>query len=82
MEPGAQDQHGEQGYVWDCTNNVLRAHASAVREFRRIVPNGKISMNLAVQWSEPRSDSEEDRVRAWHCNSVISHKRTGTYAHT
>ena len=51
--------------MWDCTNNVLRAHASAVREFRSIVPNGKIGMNLAVQWSEPLSDSEEDRVRAW-----------------
>jgi len=49
--------------VWSCHNNVLRAHASAVREFRRIVPNGKIGMNLAIQWSEPRSDSAEDRVR-------------------
>jgi len=60
--PRAQDQNGTLGYVWACHNNVLRAHASAVREFRRIVPNGKIGMNLAVQWSEPRSDSAEDRV--------------------
>ena len=63
MQSGAQDQHGEQGYVWECTNNVLRAHASAVREFRRLVPSGKIGMNLAVQWSEPISDSAEDQVR-------------------
>ena len=68
---GAQDQQGELGYVWECTNNVLRAHAAAVREFRRIVPNGKIGMNLAIQWAEPRSDSEEDRVRgtAGRCSS-------------
>ena len=49
--------------MWECHNNVLRAHASAVREFRRLVPNGKIGMNLAIQWAEPRTDSEEDRVR-------------------
>ncbi|KAK9832581.1 hypothetical protein WJX81_000662 [Elliptochloris bilobata] len=62
--PSLRDQQGEQGYVWECHNNVLRAHASAVREFRRLVPNGKIGMNLAVQWSEPRSDSEADRAAA------------------
>lgn len=44
--------------------NVLKAHAAAVKEFRTIIPGGKISMNLNSDWYLPLDeDSELDKVR-------------------
>ena len=43
--------------------NVLKAHAAAVKEFRAIVPGGKISMNLNSDWYLPfDEDNELDKV--------------------
>ena len=44
------------------SHNVLRAHAAAVAEFRRLVPGGRISMNLNGDWGEPYTQSEADKV--------------------
>jgi beta-glucosidase/6-phospho-beta-glucosidase/beta-galactosidase len=49
---------------YDCAHNVLLAHAAAVAEFRRLVPDGKISMNINGDWAAPFDrDSAADRVR-------------------
>jgi hypothetical protein len=42
---------------------VLRAHAAAVAEFRRLVPGGRISMNINGDWAEPYTQSEADKVQ-------------------
>ena len=47
---------------WIVTHNVLNAHAAAVARFRRIQLGGKISINLNSDWSEPFSDSQDDKV--------------------
>ena len=48
-----------QGQAANCTINVLRAHAAAVEEFRRIVPGGKISMNLNLDHFIPFHENDE-----------------------
>jgi Glycosyl hydrolase family 1 len=40
-----------------CVRNVLLAHAAAVKQFRKRVRGGKISMNLDGDWSEPYDPS-------------------------
>lgn len=53
-----------QEQVANSTMNVLKAHAAAVKEFRKIVPGGKISMNLNSDWYLPLDeDSELDKVK-------------------
>lgn len=48
----------------NCTLNVLKAHAAAVKEFRKIVPGGKIAMNLNSDWYYPLDEnSEQDKAR-------------------
>ena len=44
------------------SHNVLRAHAAAVAEFRRLVPGGRISMNINGDWAEPYTQSQADKV--------------------
>ena len=54
-----------QRQAYNCAHNVLQAHAAAVQEFRRIVPGGKISINLNSDWGEPYSQSSPaDKVAA------------------
>ncbi len=53
-----------QGQTANCTLNVLKAHAAAVEEFRKIVPGGKISMNLNSDWAIPLHENDElDKAR-------------------
>ena len=52
---------GTEPYV--ASHNVLRAHAAAVAEFRRLVPGGRISMNINGDWAEPYTDFEADKVQ-------------------
>ena len=47
---------------WIVTHNVLNAHAAAVARFRKTQIDGKISINLNSDWSEPFSESSEDKV--------------------
>ena len=51
---------GAEPYV--ASHNVLRAHAAAVAEFRRLVPGGRISMNINGDWAEPYTSSAADEV--------------------
>lgn len=52
-----------QMQVANCSMNALYAHAAAVKQFRKIVPGGKISMNLNAEWSVPfDSNNEQDLV--------------------
>lgn len=52
-----------QRQAYNCVHNVLQAHAAAVQEFRAIVPDGKISINLNSDWGEPYSaSSPADKV--------------------
>ncbi|BDA45965.1 beta-glucosidase 6 [Coccomyxa sp. Obi] len=49
----------------NCSMNVLYAHAAAVKEFRKIVPGGKIAMNLNAEWSLPfDSNNVQDQEAA------------------
>ena len=57
----AEGDSGTEPYV--ASHNVLRAHAAAVAEFRRLVPGGRISMNLNGDWAEPYTQSDADKVR-------------------
>jgi hypothetical protein len=59
----AQDRSGAKGQVWQCTGNVLRAHAAAVAAFRQLVPGGRIAMALNSDWTEPLTSSAEDKAR-------------------
>ncbi|EIE24321.1 glycoside hydrolase [Coccomyxa subellipsoidea C-169] len=43
----------------NCTINVLRAHAAAVKEFRKLVPGGFVSMNINVETSLPYDSTSE-----------------------
>ncbi len=53
-----------QRQAYNCVFNVLQAHAAAVQEFRAIVPDGKISINLNSDWGEPYNpNSAADKVR-------------------
>ena len=56
----AEGDSGTEPYV--ASHNVLRAHAAAVAEFRRLVPGGRISMNLNGDWAEPYTQSDDDKV--------------------
>ncbi|CAL8468093.1 g7632 [Coccomyxa elongata] len=49
----------DAGHAAKCTINVLKAHAAAVEEFRKIVPGGKISMNLNSDWAIPFHENDE-----------------------
>jgi beta-glucosidase len=49
--------------AYSCVIHVLEAHAAAVREFRSIVPDGRISINLNCDWGEPYTSSQQDKVR-------------------
>eukprot|EP00741_Cyanophora_paradoxa_P024488 tig00022075_g23644.t1 len=49
---------------WLCGHGVLLAHAAAARELRALVPDGKVSMNLNLDWSEPFSNSSADAAAA------------------
>lgn len=52
-----------QEQVANCAMNVLRSHAAAVKEFRKIVPGGKIAMNLNSDWYYPLdANNEQDKV--------------------
>lgn len=54
----------EQEQADECIMNVLRAHAAAVKQFRDIVPGGKIGMNLNAESGLPYdANSEKDKVR-------------------
>jgi beta-glucosidase/6-phospho-beta-glucosidase/beta-galactosidase len=47
----------------NCTLNVLKSHAASVKEFRKLVPGGMISMNLNAEWALPKDpNSEADKV--------------------
>jgi beta-glucosidase/6-phospho-beta-glucosidase/beta-galactosidase len=83
----AQDRSGAKGQVWQCTGNVLRAHAAAVAAFRQLVPGGRIAMALNSDWTEPLTSSDEDKARApahaaacalATCSAVLSNAR-GTH---
>ncbi|EIE27639.1 beta-glucosidase [Coccomyxa subellipsoidea C-169] len=50
--------------AWNCVHNVLKAHAAAVKQFRALVPNGKISMNLNCDWAQPLTASPPDKAAA------------------
>ena len=53
-----------QRQAYNCVFNVLQAHAAAVQEFRSVVPDGKISINLNSDWGEPYNPSSDaDKVR-------------------
>lgn len=51
-----------QKQAWNCSHNVLRAHAAAVKEFRAAVPAGRISMSLNSEWAQPLTNSTADAV--------------------
>lgn len=48
---------------WKCAYHVINAHAKAERVFRKVVPNGKLGINLSMGYMIPSTDSEEDKVR-------------------
>ena len=51
-----------QGQAWNCSYNVLKAHAAAVKVFRAAVPTGRISMCLNSEWAQPLTNSTADAV--------------------
>lgn len=51
-----------QRQAWNCSFNVLRAHAAAVKEFRAAVPGGRISICLNSEWAVPFTNSAADAV--------------------
>ena len=51
------------------THSVLNAHAAAVKEFRRLLPRGRISLNLNSDWAEPLTSSKKDQVQ--YCGSSL-----------
>lgn len=55
-------EEGSESEPWTVSYNVLNAHAAAVASFRRILPDGKISLNINPTWSEPFTSSPEDAV--------------------
>ncbi|CAL8468095.1 g7634 [Coccomyxa elongata] len=46
--------------AWNCSYNVLRAHAAVVKEFRALVPGGRICMCLNSEWAVPLTNSTAD----------------------
>ncbi|KAK9917352.1 hypothetical protein WJX75_003452 [Coccomyxa subellipsoidea] len=46
--------------AWNCVHNVLQAHAAAVKQFRALVPGGKISINLNCDWAQPLTGAPSD----------------------
>ncbi|KAI8476683.1 MAG: glycoside hydrolase superfamily [Monoraphidium minutum] len=64
MAPGINE--GEQGR-WTCGHMLLLAHGNAVKIYRdkyQKKQGGKIGMALWSEWSEPFTDSEEDKRAA------------------
>lgn len=49
---------------WVVSHHVLLAHAAAVKHFRRLVPTGRISININAEWAEPLTDAPEDAAAA------------------
>ena len=45
------------------THNVLRAHAAAVQQLRKIAPKAQVSINFNSDWAEPLTQSDADKVR-------------------
>ncbi len=54
-----------------CVYNVLRSHAAAVKEFRAILPRGKVGMSLVSEWAQPLTNSTADAVRSEPCVTSI-----------
>lgn len=48
--------------------NTLLAHAHAVREFRKTIPDGEIGIILNITPAYPKSDSLEDKKAALFCD--------------
>jgi hypothetical protein len=48
---------------WKCVFNVIKTQAAVAEVFRKIVPDGQISIALDSEWAVPFSDSQEDKVR-------------------
>ncbi|BDA42216.1 beta-glucosidase 1B [Coccomyxa sp. Obi] len=61
---------------WNCTYNVLQAHAAAVKLFRALVPTGKIGITLNGDWGEPLTNSTADIEAAQKKNEFM----VGSYA--
>jgi beta-glucosidase/6-phospho-beta-glucosidase/beta-galactosidase len=62
--PGVKE--GESG-KWMCGHNLLLSHATAVKTYRdgyQKKQGGKIGMALWSEWSEPLTDSFEDKRAA------------------
>ena len=71
-----------QRQAYNCVLNVLQAHAAAVQEFRSVVPDGKISINLNSDWGEPYNPSSEaDKVRGRSLSFVYSQKACAPDSH-
>ena len=64
-----------QRQAYNCVFNVLQAHAAAVQEFRSVVPDGRISINLNSDWGEPYNPSSDaDKVRPPFCHVCVHTK--------
>lgn len=49
---------------WTVSHHVLLAHAAAVRHFRALVPDGRISININAEWAEPLNPADPADVVA------------------
>lgn len=62
---------GAQVQAWRCVHNVLQAHAAAVKAFRALMPDGRISINLNCDWAQPFSASGADAVSPLYRSPVV-----------
>eukprot|EP00884_Botryococcus_braunii_P017271 jgi/Botrbrau1/4227/Bobra.0044s0023.1 len=60
--PGIRDYGGPT--PWKCVFNVIRTQAAVAEVFRKIVPDGELSIALDSEWAVPFSDSQEDKDAA------------------
>lgn len=51
-----------QGFI--AARHAVLAHAAAAAEFKRLVPHGRLSVNINGDWAEPWSDSGADVAAA------------------
>jgi hypothetical protein len=65
---GLQDKGGPSGY--QCSYNVIAAHAATVQKFRELV-NGRIGIALDSEWVLPASETSDDQV--WFCQPCAGH---------
>ena len=49
--------------AWNCVYTVLLAHAEAAKQFRALVPGGKLSINLNCDFAEPLTRNPRDVVQ-------------------